>query len=396
MLSKLALSISILLAHLFLFSSFLDPGTNIVLLSSNLVVLFLGIRYYKTFSPLKFSLYLAGYLVLFLFVFTFLNSPLLFSLFIIMYAALFRLPSLLGYLIIFIFSVLILTPYWLQFFLLTGLFYTILLGLYIKRQSAFLVMVFSIGFVLLVIICFPIFYIMVQNTPQSILVSMKDPKLIQAIKNSLITSTISTLIVLILGTPLAYAMARLEFRGKKIVESMIDLPILIPQTIVGIALLVIAGPKTPLGDFLNRMLGISIAGSYLGIIAAQVFVSSPFLIRSAISGFELIDSNLEMASRTLGASNLSTFFNISLPLAFTSIFSGIILTWSRAVSEVGSLMVVAYYPKTAPIYLYDQFIQYGLSETKPATILLVIICLWIFIVLRWLRYYPIGRKFVRA
>ncbi len=395
MFSKIILSLFTLLIHALLFSSFLDIGTNAVLLSSNLIVLFLGIRYYKAFKPLRFTLYLAGYLLLFLFIFSFLNSPLLFSLFIILYAALFRLPVLLGYLIIFIISVTLVTPYWLQFFILTGLFYAILLGLYLNRQSKFMVMSFSIGFCLLAIICLPILYIMAQSTPQSILVSAKDPKLIEAIKNSLFTSTISTLIVLVLGIPLAYAMARMEFRGKKIVESLIDLPILVPQTVAGIALLVIVGPKTPLGDFLNRTLGISVAGSYLGIIIAQVFVSSPFLIRSAISAFELIDQNLETASRTLGASNLSTFSKISLPLAFGGIFNGIILTWSRAISEVGTLMVVAYYPKTAPVYLYDQFIQYGLSETKPAAVLLVIICLWIFIVMRWLRYYPIGRKFVR-
>jgi len=293
------------------------------------------------------------------------------------------------------FSALVMTPYWVQFFLTIALFYTIIIGLYIKRQSRFLIITFSIGFVLLFIICLPILYIMMQNTPQSIITSIKDPKLIEAIKNSLLTSTISTIIVLIFGVPLAYAMARIEFPGKKIVESMIDLPILVPQTVAGIALLVIAGPKTPLGDFLNSTFNISIAGSYTGIIIAQVFVSSPFLIRSAISAFELIDTNLETVSRTLGASNFSTFFKISIPLALGGIFNGIILTWSRAISEVGSLMVIAYYPKTAPVYLYDQFIQYGLSETKPAAILLIITCLWIFIVLRWIRYYPIGRKFVR-
>lgn len=396
MLSKILLSVFVLFLHLFLFSSFLDMGTNLIFLSANLVTLFLGIGYYKTLSPFRFSLYLTGYLVLFLFIFAVLNSPLLFSLFIILYASLFRLPVLLGYLIIFIFSTLVMTPYWIQFFLVIALFYTIIIGLYIRRTSKFLMITFSIGFALLFTICIPILYIMMQNTPQSILSSARDPKLIEAIKNSLLTSTISTIIVLIFGVPLAYAMARIEFSGKKIVESIIDLPILVPQTVAGIALLVIAGPKTPLGDFMSKTFNISIPGTYVGIIIAQVFVSAPFLIRSAISAFELIDINLETVSKTLGASNFSTFFKISLPIAFGGIFNGIILTWSRAISEVGSLMVIAYYPKTAPVYLYDQFIQYGLSETKPAAILLITTCLWIFIVLRWLRYYPIGRKFVRS
>jgi ABC-type sulfate transport system permease component len=123
---------------------------------------------------------------------------------------------------------------------------------------------------------------MLQSSPQSLIASLKDTKLIEAIKNSLLTSTISTLIVALFGIPLAYAMARLQFRGKQIVESMIDLPILVPQTVAGIALLVIAGPKTPLGSLLEKGLGVSISGSYLGIILAQVFVSSPFLIRNCI------------------------------------------------------------------------------------------------------------------
>lgn len=393
---RIILPILVALLHLAVFSSFLDPGTNAVLFCANIFVLALGIKYYREFSPLKFSLYLAGYLVLFIFVFAMLNSPLLFSLFIILYAGLFRLPILLGYLLIFIFSVIAVTPYWMQFSLLAGLFYTIVIGLCLKRNSLFLMLLFSIGFFLLFVICLPLLYIMVQNTPQSLLVSTKDPKLMEAIKNSLLTSTISTLIIIIFGVPLAYAMARMEFRGKRVVESLIDLPILVPQTVAGIAILVIAGPKTPFGDFLSRYLGISVAGSYLGIIIAQVFVSAPFLIRSATSAFELIDRNLESVSRTLGASNLSTFYRISLPLAFGGIFNGVILSWSRAISEVGSLMIVAYYPKTAPVYLYDLFIQYGLSETRPAAVLLIITCLWIFIVLRWLRYYPIGRKIVKT
>ncbi|MCX5714058.1 MAG: ABC transporter permease [Candidatus Omnitrophica bacterium] len=393
---KILLPILVALLHILVFSSFLDPGTNVVLFCANIFVLALGIKYYREFSPLKFSLYLAGYLILFIFIFALLNSPLLFSLFILLYAAVFRLPILLGYLLIFIFSVLAFTAYWIQLSLLAGLFYTIIIGLCLKRNSLFLVLLFSLGFLLLFIICLPLLYIMIQNTPQSILISAKDPKLMEAIKNSLLTSTVSTLIIILLGVPLDYAMERMAFRGERIVESLIDLPILVPQTVAGIAILVLAGPKTPLGEFLNKAFGISVAGSYLGIIIAQVFVSAPFLIRSATSAFELVDQNLEHVSRTLGASNLATFFKISLPLAFGGIFNGIILSWSRAISEVGSLMVVAYYPKTAPVYLYDLFIQYGLSETRPAAVLLIIMCLWIFIVLRWLRYYPLGRKFVRT
>jgi molybdate/tungstate transport system permease protein len=93
---------------------------------------------------------------------------------------------------------------------------------------------------------------------------------------------------------------------------------------------------------------------------------------------------LENVSRTLGASPASTFLRVTLPLASGGIFTGCILTWARAISEAGSLMILAYHPFTISVYAYDLFIQYGLQESRPAAVLLVIVCLWGFLVLRWL------------
>lgn len=382
----LLLSILLLSLHLLFFTFFVDPGTNAVIFSANLLFAFNGVKVYRKQELNRFILYLFGYLLLFVFVFILSKANLLFAIFVILYSAIFNIPYLLPYLIILIFSVIFVTPYWLQVFILFGAFYLFANSIYKKSYSRFFVILFSIGFVSIFLIIFPILYIFLQVTPQSLLLAFKNNEFQQALLNSLITSGISTLIILIFGVPFAYVMARKNFTGKGFLDNLINLPILIPQTVVGIALLVVLGPKSPLGEFMFKNCRLAVANGYLGIIAAQIFVSSPFLIRSAINAFEGIDQRLEDASRTLGASEFSTFMRISLPLAGSGIFSGCILALARALSEVGSLMVIAYHPMTAPIYIYDQFIQYGLSEIQPMAVLLVISCLWAFIGLHWLRH----------
>jgi len=372
--------------HFIFFASFVDSGTNAVILAANFLFAFNGVKVYRRESLNKFILYLFGYLLLFVFVFLLSKANLLFAIFVILYSAIFNIRRLLPYLIILIFSLVFVTPYWLQVSVLLGAFYFFADNIYKTTYSRFFVVLFSIGFISIILIIFPILYIFLQVTPQSLLSAFKNNEFQQALFNSLITSGISSLIILIFGVPFAYVMARKNFSGKGVLDNLINLPILIPQTVVGVALLVVLGPKSPVGEFMFKNCRLAIANGYLGIIAAQIFVSSPFLIRSAINAFEGVDQKLEDASRTLGASEFNTFMRISLPLAASGIFSGFILALARALSEVGSLMVIAYHPMTAPIYIYDQFIQYGLSEIQPMAVLLVISCLWAFIGLHWLRH----------
>jgi len=236
---------------------------------------------------------------------------------------------------------------------------------------------------MLALILFPLLYLLFQSSPQTIL-SAITPKFKQALTNSLFTASISTLIILIFGVPLGYCLAKKEFRSKPLIDALVDLPILIPQTAAGIAILVFLGPKAPLGEFFSRYLGITFSGSHFAIIACQVFVSMPFLVRAAQGSFQDINPKLENISRTLGASPVKTFFKVSLPIAAPGIFNGCVLSFSRALSEAGSLMIIAYRPFTIPIYANDIFLQYGTEEAVPVTIAFMIICLWAFIVLKWL------------
>ena len=200
--------------------------------------------------------------------------------------------------------------------------------------------------------------------------TLHDPIVISAVKRSLLTATATALIALALGIPLGYVLARKDFPGKSFVQAIIDVPIVIPHSVVGIMLLVTYSTY--------------ILDNYKGIIAAMLFVSASFTINSARDGFLAVDEKLEAVARTLGASRLKTFFLVSLPMAFPAIASGAIMTWARAVSEVGSILIVAYYPMTAQVLILEYFNNYGLRASRPIAVLMVTISLGIFVLLRWL------------
>jgi len=388
--------VALVLLHALLFSRQVDAGTNAVMLCTNLLALWAGLAYQRAFSERRFLAYVAGYLVLFILFYVVGRSPLLFAAFGMMYVGCFRHTLLLGYLLILIFSVTMIPAYWLPATLLGGTFFTIALHLYPQRQKRFVLGAFAVGFLLVTAVVLPLLYLCFQTKPQTLINTFGQAPFRGALLTSLYTATVATLVVLLFGLPLAYAMARLEFWGKGFIDSLIDLPIVIPQPVVGIALLVTLGPKTTLGKLLERAFGTGIQGTALGIIACQVFVSSPFLVRSAMNAFRDMGPELENVSRTLGASPMSAFFRVSLPLAFGAIFNGCILTWARAVSEFGALKIVAYTPYTVSTYAQYIFEKYGQREAESASVLLVIVCMWGFLVLRWMRSTGLGPLFAGA
>ena len=373
-----------------------DPGVNLAVACVDLFAFWHLVQAHRIGGARRAGFFAAGYACLFVLLVVQGAAPLLFAGFGMLYAACFSVPLLLGYLLILVFSVTVLTPYWLQASILFGVLYAIVVPILPKRIARFQLLCFGIGFLLIFAVLLPLLYLCFQVTPQTLLTNVASQEFRRALLTSVVTATISTVVVVVFGVPLAYALARLEFPGKRVFESLIDLPIVIPQSVAGIAILVLLGPKTPVGEFVKQHLGLEVAGSYLGIIVCQIFVSCPFLVRSAANAFRDMGESIEHVSRTLGASPLSTFWRVTLPLASGGIFTGCILTWARAVSEVGSLMVLAYHPFTVSVYTYDMFIQYGLHEARPAAVLLVIVCLWGFLVLRWLHGLTFGPAFLRT
>jgi molybdate/tungstate transport system permease protein len=211
--------------------------------------------------------------------------------------------------------------------------------------------------------------------------TLADRDVLRAIRLSLVTAGGAAAIALVLGTPLAYMLARRRFPGRKIVESIIDLPIMIPHPVVGIALLSIAGRNHPLGQLMQAA-GVQIMGTVTGLIAVMTFVGLPFYINTVKAGFEEISPRLEHVSRSLGASAGGTFLRVTLPLAWRHIVVGGIMCMARAISEFGAVVIVAYHPMVAPVMIYERFTAFGLKYSQPVAVWLILVCLLLFLLLR--------------
>lgn len=163
---------------------------------------------------------------------------------------------------------------------------------------------------------------------------------IDAMRLSAITSTIALGLAVLFGTPVAYLLARRSFPGKALVDLIVDLPIVLPPTVAGVALLVAFGRRGVLGQHLDA-LGLELAFTTSAVVLAQVFVSAPFYIRAVKAGFESVAPEYEGVAATLGASPARIFWRVTLPLAWPSVVAGAILCWARALSELGATLVFA-------------------------------------------------------
>lgn len=213
--------------------------------------------------------------------------------------------------------------------------------------------------------------------------TIMDSEVVSVLWRSIWTAAASTAVIALFGTPLAFTLARHDFKGKSFLEALIDVPIMVPHTVAGIAVLMVISPKSAIGSFLVS-LGLQPVNSSLGIVLACIFVSIPFYVDSARDAFSAVSPRIENVSRLLGASMPYTFFNISLPLAKKGIYSGLIMSWARAVSEFGAVIIISYHPMVAPTLIYDRFATFGLKYSTPIAVQLITICLFMFIILRLL------------
>jgi len=163
---------------------------------------------------------------------------------------------------------------------------------------------------------------------------------LDAMRLSAVTSTITLVIAIVFGTPLAYLLARRDFPGKIFVDLLIDIPMVLPPTVAGVALLVAFGRRGTLGQYLDDF-GIELAFTTTAVVLAQVFVAAPFYVRTMKAGFESVDPQYEGVASTLGAGRFRIFRTILLPLCWPSIIAGAILCWARALGELGATLIFA-------------------------------------------------------
>uniref|UniRef100_A0A8A2VGL6 ABC transporter permease subunit n=2 Tax=Haloterrigena alkaliphila TaxID=2816475 RepID=A0A8A2VGL6_9EURY len=205
-----------------------------------------------------------------------------------------------------------------------------------------------------------------------VLDGLGEPATRDAIGTSLVTASISTAIATVLGVPLAYVLSRATFRGKRLVEAAVLLPLVLPPIVGGVMLLTVAGRHTPIGAA-AAALGVPLTDSYAGVILAQTFVAAPFLVVTARAGFDDVDPRLEEAARTLGHGRIETARRVSLPLARNAIAAGIVLTFVRAIGEFGATTMVAYNPRTMPTRIEVLRISRGLEAIVPIALALLAI-----------------------
>lgn len=211
-----------------------------------------------------------------------------------------------------------------------------------------------------------------------------DAELRGALSLTAITATGATLLGVLGGTPMAWLLARRVFRGRAVLSAVLDLPLLVPHPVAGIALLLVLGRDSALGGALLTV-GVRVVGTPFGIVAAMLFVAAPLYISGAREAFARVDPRFEAVARTLGDPPIRAFVRITLPLSRRGLIASAVVMWARAVSEFGAIVVLTYNPKVASVLSYDRFTSFGLREALPVAAVLALLALIPLTALRTLR-----------
>lgn len=237
---------------------------------------------------------------------------------------------------------------------------------------------------LVALFLFPFLALFVRSINPEFLTHALSEQALRALQLSLITSTITTAGAVILGTPLAYLLARWKFGFKAWIELLIDLPIVLPPSVAGLLLLIAFGRRGLFGSTLLTF-GISLPFTTLAVIIAQLFVAAPLYIRSARIGFAGIDKQLEEAANVEGANQWQLFREVMIPLSSRAILTGIILTWTRALGEFGATILFAGnlegVTQTMPMAIYLGF-ERNLGVALALSVVLVIVSLVLLLVIK--------------
>lgn len=253
------------------------------------------------------------------------------------------------------------------------------------RLRAATVVAALLGSALLLFLAAPILQLALQGAPEGIRGLLgNDPELRAALLLTAGTATAATVLGALTGTPLAWLLARRRFRGHALVSALLDLPLLLPHPVAGIALLLVLGRDTAAGGVLLAA-GLRLVGSPVGIVAAMLFVSVPLFVSGATEAFARVDPRLEGVARTLGDTPWRAFRRVTLPLAGRGLMASAIVMWARAVSEFGAIVVLSYNPRVASVLSYDRFITYGLPGALPVAAVLVVLAVVPLAALRALR-----------
>jgi len=242
-----------------------------------------------------------------------------------------------------------------------------------RRDGKFFVLFGLLSALLILFLTFPLLTLFYGVGVEKLLETIREKEVYESVWLTFRVSFYAVLFVLFTGIPLGYLIARYDFKGKSLLESLIDIPVMVPHTAAGIALLMV---------FNKGLFGLEFVDTTIGIMAAMMFLSAPFLINGAKEGFRKVDVKYEHVARTLGASRLRLFFSVVLPNARNDIVNGALMMWSRGIGEFGAVVIIAYHPMVAPVLIYDRFTAYGLSYSAPVAAVMIALSVLIFLGIR--------------
>lgn len=262
-----------------------------------------------------------------------------------------------------------------------------------RRGIPWIVLQLVLSGSMLLLLLLPIYALFTYAPPSEILAAASDPVVATAIGLTLFASGVTVLVSLVLAVPFGYLLARRSFPGKSVVESAVALPIAVPHLMVGLGLfLALALPASPLYRFTNAI-GFPLYDSFWGVVAVMVVVSAPYTVLASQLAFGAVDGRVLEAARSLGAGPANAFLTVTFPLALRGIVTGLLLTWARAVSEIGGILILAYtvYPggpytgpvtSTISVLVYDLFQSGNLKDAAAVSAVFLMIAFAVFLGVR--------------
>lgn len=227
---------------------------------------------------------------------------------------------------------------------------------------------------LLLFIAVPLLALFLRTSLTDLLKNLEQTQVIQAIKLSLVTTLTTTAITLMAGTPVAYLLSQRRFRFYRVVDTLIDLPTVLPPSVAGVALLMAFGRRGLFGSILTAG-GINIPFTMVAVIMAQTFIAAPLYIKAATIGFAGVDPELKQAAALDGATRWQIFRYVIIPMSWMSILSGSVMTWARSLGEFGATIIFAgNFPgrtQTMPLAIY---IGFEIDLNVALTLAIILIC----------------------
>lgn len=244
--------------------------------------------------------------------------------------------------------------------------------------------------VLIALLGLPTLVLLLRAARPEAIGTLIGPVAAEALRLSLVTTGLAVATTVVLGTPLAYLLARYRFRGRRLLDALVDLPVVLPPVVAGVALLLVFGRQGLLGAPLAEA-GISLAFTTAAVVLAQTFVASPFYVRALKVGFASVPRELEAAALTDGADRWTAFWRVTLPLASPAVVEGVVLAWARALGEFGATIVfagsLAGRTRTLPLAIYAA-LERDLDAAVALSAILTVAALGLFLVFRLLAHRP--------